>query len=234
MAWFVALPAPPRGAPAFPHPPQGLHPYWKEVRQQLLGPPHQPAARGHRQALWASRLKSLGHSRARPLLWGHWSGQGALGCQGCGGEPGAHGGFCRPGKAGLPVTDFNQVNLLTSTCSFNQVHGAKLQLRGAQGGSQASAAWTVSMQTTGPARGPGCCVSAAPCTLEFGSHCPWSLCQRSSSPNCSSLLVCRRFVSRKTLGSWQHCKTSHFVESQRSSKTSFFLMNLLFSNVILN
>lgn len=202
---------PPRGAPGFPHPPQGLHPHRKEVRQQPPGPPRQQAARGHRQALWASHLKSLGHSRARPLLWGHGSGQGALGCQGCGGEPGAHGGFCRPGKAGLPVAD-----LLLQPGPRGRA-AAPRRSRGLPGLSSLDCQHA----DRRPHRGPGRRVSAGPVHARVWEPLP--LVTVPTQQLCSSLPVCQRFVLRKTLESWQHCKTSRFVESQGSSKTYFFL-----------
>lgn len=136
----MLLRLPPQGAPAFPHPPQGLHPHRKEVRQQLLGPPasRQPEDTGRPCGPLAS--KALVTAEPGPCSGdtgvgrGPWAARGAVGSQ-------VH----TEGSAGpaRPVC-------LSLTCSFSQVHGAELQLRSAQGGSQASAAWTVSVRTAGP------------------------------------------------------------------------------------
>lgn len=118
--------------------------------QQVLGPPCQRAARGGWLVLRVTDdpedtgrpcgphpSKSLGHSRARPLFWGHWSGQGPLGCQRC----------TREGSAGLA-----RLVCLSLTSSFNRVPQAVLS--GAQGAPRPQQPGLSACRAQAPPRGP--------------------------------------------------------------------------------
>lgn len=140
VAWFVAPPAPPGGTSLSP-PPSGPPPPPERGEAAASGGPpasRQPEDTGRPCGPLAS--KALVTAEPGPCSGdtgvgrGPWAARGAVGSQ-------VH----TEGSAGpaRPVC-------LSLTCSFSQVHGAELQLRSAQGGSQASAAWTVSVRTAGP------------------------------------------------------------------------------------